>query len=489
VRELNPDVPEWLVEIIDRLLRKYPDDRFQTARKVSEVLSQHIACLQDKASLQTEDRLQTSWSAPGGKTPSRTTRRPPWQVVLGVLLILAMGLGMIEATGVTDLAATVIRLATGEGTLVVKVDDPGLRITIDGEGIRIRGTGIEELKLRPGLHRIAASKNGRPIPLEQELITITRGGKQVVTVSREPGSRPAASSNDTAKETATEPAHLPPGSSAHILTSDDYQWTEPEDLGFIAKGMADQGYPHLTDQGRTLLIGSRAKPDWADDIWMATQDPATGHWSDAVKLGPPINSPAMDSGPFLTENGLTLYFHSARDGGQGDADLWYSTRKSRAQPWSQPINLGPVVNHPDPDQSPCLSADELTLVFESTRPGGLGSFDLYACRRKSRDDAWSAPENLGPQINSTAWEGCPELSRDGLSLVFHTGRGGLRVATRPSPDAPWSSARRLDPTGNDEFCCHPTLSEDARTLLFVLRRPFNGQPHLWISHRVPKASH
>lgn len=38
VRELNPDTPEWLADIIDRLLAKSPADRFQTAREVADIL-------------------------------------------------------------------------------------------------------------------------------------------------------------------------------------------------------------------------------------------------------------------------------------------------------------------------------------------------------------------------------------------------------------------------------------------------------------------
>jgi WD40 repeat protein/serine/threonine protein kinase len=38
VRELNPDAPEWLAAVIDRLLAKSPADRFQSAREVADLL-------------------------------------------------------------------------------------------------------------------------------------------------------------------------------------------------------------------------------------------------------------------------------------------------------------------------------------------------------------------------------------------------------------------------------------------------------------------
>ena len=57
IREVNPDVPEWLVEIIDRLLAKQPEDRFQTAAEVAELLGRHLAHVQDPGSTPFPGRL------------------------------------------------------------------------------------------------------------------------------------------------------------------------------------------------------------------------------------------------------------------------------------------------------------------------------------------------------------------------------------------------------------------------------------------------
>ena len=47
VRELNPEAPEWLAEIIERLHAKDPADRFQAAGEVADLLERHLARLQD----------------------------------------------------------------------------------------------------------------------------------------------------------------------------------------------------------------------------------------------------------------------------------------------------------------------------------------------------------------------------------------------------------------------------------------------------------
>ncbi|HKB03228.1 MAG TPA: protein kinase [Gemmataceae bacterium] len=42
VRDHNPDIPDWLAEIIDKLHAKKPRDRFQSAREVARLLNQHL---------------------------------------------------------------------------------------------------------------------------------------------------------------------------------------------------------------------------------------------------------------------------------------------------------------------------------------------------------------------------------------------------------------------------------------------------------------
>ena len=46
IREVNPDIPESLVEIVNKLLAKNPDARFQTAGEVAELLSRYLAHVQ-----------------------------------------------------------------------------------------------------------------------------------------------------------------------------------------------------------------------------------------------------------------------------------------------------------------------------------------------------------------------------------------------------------------------------------------------------------
>ena len=98
---------------------------------------------------------------------------------------------MTESTGITDFRGTVVRLFSPEGTLVVYVDDPGVNVIINGEGVVINGNGAGQLRLKPGRYRFLARKGDRV--LKHEPLTIERNGLHVVQVSQEPATVPAAS--------------------------------------------------------------------------------------------------------------------------------------------------------------------------------------------------------------------------------------------------------------------------------------------------------
>src|SRR5262249_48327353 len=60
IREINPDIPDWLCAIIDKLHAKEPAQRFATAQEVADLLGQHLAHLQQ----------------PGAVPPPPTVARP-----------------------------------------------------------------------------------------------------------------------------------------------------------------------------------------------------------------------------------------------------------------------------------------------------------------------------------------------------------------------------------------------------------------------------
>jgi hypothetical protein len=184
--EINPDIPLWLGEIIDKLHAKSPAERFQSAQEVAELLGDHLAQLQ-RSGGSGGRRTEAHPSDAPRATPS--TPRSRWVKAAAVFLpLIAGGLVLTEATGLTQIkqwVVTVLRISTSQGTLIVEVDDPQVQVTIDGEELAIHGAGPQEIRVKPGAHRIQAMKDGKPVPVDKDLVTISRGGKQIVRVRQE----------------------------------------------------------------------------------------------------------------------------------------------------------------------------------------------------------------------------------------------------------------------------------------------------------------
>ncbi|HZL88827.1 MAG TPA: serine/threonine-protein kinase [Pirellulaceae bacterium] len=203
IRDLNSDIPDWLIEIIDRLLAKQPADRFQTASQVADLLGQHLAQVQQPRALPPQKPVDVSI----GKSSAAGRKRGRWLLAaIGLLLVLCT-FGLTEATGLTQVGQfvrTVLRIETPEGTLIVEVDDPQVQVTIEGDGgIAVSGAGPQQVLLRPGTYRVRASQQGQPLP--DKLVTITRGGKEIVTIRRQPLAAPAVDAT---------PADAPPQAEA-----------------------------------------------------------------------------------------------------------------------------------------------------------------------------------------------------------------------------------------------------------------------------------
>jgi hypothetical protein len=180
VRQANPEAPDWLCAIVAKLHAKDPADRYQSAAEVAEVLGRHLAQVQHPS--------QMSEPVASGPKVSRfrRPRRGRWAVAAAVLVLATAGLGMTEAAGVTKVRATVIRIFTPDGTLVVETDDPAVKVTVEGDGdLVITGAGPQEVRLRAGSYRLRATKDGKPVKLDHDLVTITRGDTQVVRVRLE----------------------------------------------------------------------------------------------------------------------------------------------------------------------------------------------------------------------------------------------------------------------------------------------------------------
>ena len=95
-----------------------------------------------------------------------------------------------------------------------------------------------------------------------------------------------------------------------------------------------------------------------------------------------LSGPGQEQHPSIRFDGLEIFFFSDRPPSQGGVDVWSATRRSVFDAWSTPTNLGPTVNTASAEVQPYISSDGLTLFFQSPRPvGGFGSQDIWMTTR------------------------------------------------------------------------------------------------------------
>jgi len=255
----------------------------------------------------------------------------------------------------------------------------------------------------------------------------------------------------------------------------DFTIGTPTNLGPMINSRYVESAPFISPDGLSLLFASDFPDGMLDyDLWVTTRASKEEPWGEPVKIGQTINTTDTEWHPSITADGLELYFDSDRPGGEGSEDLWVSKRESTADEWGVPVNLGPAINTSEFEEAASISPDGLVLVWDSDRPGGSGESDIWTSTRSTRDDPWGPPVNLGPIINTQDLEATAVLSADGRALFFTAwpraqGYGDFDIwMARKSNDANvWDAPVNLGPIINTEYSEYcPSISSDGTTLYF-----------------------
>jgi Tol biopolymer transport system component len=272
------------------------------------------------------------------------------------------------------------------------------------------------------------------------------------------------------------------------VSNADFIFGTCTNLGPTVNSTSNEQAPSISADGRTLFFASnRPGGSGGRDLYVTTRETIHDDWGEPVNLGALVNSWAKDRGTSISADALELYFHSNRSGGQGSDDLWVTTRETTEDDWGAPVNLGPRVNSSGLEHNPYISADGLTLFFASNRPGGSGDEDIWVTTRATVNDPWAEAVNLGPLINYSFMDCGPSLSPDGLWLFFQSvrpgGSGGddIWVSTRASISDEWGTSVNLGSTVNSSaHDFHPDISRDGSTLYFCSMRSGGvGGQDLW----------
>lgn len=190
------------------------------------------------------------------------------------------------------------------------------------------------------------------------------------------------------------------------LTGDNL-WSKRTNIGWPLNNKSHNYVINVSPDNNTLLVGGRY--DKSGNItgggFSVSQRQKDG-WSIPVPLNVDNYYTYSKKVSYAySPSGKALIMSIERDDTFGKQDLYVSVRKDDDS-WSEPLNMGPDLNTFGTEITPFLAADNTTLYFATNGRPGYGEFDIFLSRRL--DDSWtswSKPENLGPNINTTNWDG------------------------------------------------------------------------------------
>lgn len=173
-------------------------------------------------------------------------------------------------------------------------------------------------------------------------------------------------------------------------------WDTPKTIGTNINTESNEATIGLSVDGQTLFI---YKDDNGDgNIYISTLNGDV--WSTPTKLGPTINTKSKETHASLSADGRFLYFTSDRKGGYGGLDIYVVKRLPNGE-WSEAQNLGPKINSPLNEEGPYIHPDGVTLFYSSEGGKSMGGYDIFFTVIDNESRTCEEPTNIGYPINTT----------------------------------------------------------------------------------------
>jgi len=296
---------------------------------------------------------------------------------------------------------------------------------------------------------------------------------------RVPRPPPAVAPFDAGKTTMTDAPSL-----AEMVTSDEWEWTEPVRLDDITLTSTYEADPCLSADGLSLYFASYRPGGYGEnDLWVSTRSTVDSPWSAPAPMTHGLNTASHEEAPAIAWDSRTLVFASDRLG--KEAGLFFSTRSSRDARWETPVPFSH--NGKYYTSHPFLTLGGRALYFN------IGN-TIFVSRRENAQTPWRSPVKLSTAVNASSTDSEPWVSEDELVLLFcrnETGDGAsadLYMATRPSRDVDWGSPTKV-PVNSPVSDRSPHFCGADRTLYFSSSRGLGkGKRALWKSTLVAKGA-
>jgi len=227
------------------------------------------------------------------------------------------------------------------------------------------------------------------------------------------------------------------------------KWTKPAVVSF--SGMYKDLEPFLSPNGLQLFfasnrINNQSKEIKKDvDIWVVERASLHSNWSAPKNIGSAINTKADEYYPSVTNTG-DLFFTAAYKDAKGKEDIYVSRFVNGV--YTKPVSLGTGVNSEKYEFNAFVAPDESFILFTSYgRKDDLGRGDLYISY-KGKDNSWMPAKHLDTPINSANIDYCPFVDVATNTLYFTSERNNLKnsFSSKKSMDE-LTRALKLEPNG------------------------------------------
>lgn len=200
------------------------------------------------------------------------------------------------------------------------------------------------------------------------------------------------------------------------------KFSKPVNIGTPLNNASNNGVVAMTPDRNILYVKNKYKSDGTNDgsgLSYTTKTENGWEVPKTINIKNFVNRNKYVSN-FISSDRELLLVAIENDSSLGDQDIYVSF-KINDTAYTEPKNLGPVINTPLADFNPCLASDNKTLYFSSRGHPRFGGADIWISKRL--DDTWtnwSTPKNLGSAINTASSELSFTLSADGEYAYIYT---------------------------------------------------------------------
>ena len=203
-------------------------------------------------------------------------------------------------------------------------------------------------------------------------------------------------------------------------------WTKPEKPEFCKD--LECSNPVFSPDGKKLFFTSQVveSDQYYISLWYVEK--TTNGWSKRKKIDSILNFGKVGYQVSISKDN-TMYFRSNNEGGFGGGDI-YSVKFINGE-YSQPENLGPIINTDNIEASPFISSNESFLLFRRVVRKENGNVMDFFISFHKEDDSWSEPKCISEQLNCVSQAFWIGLSPD-QEYIFFVKTNRTQTSREPS---------------------------------------------------------